>query len=721
MHVDGLQPGLLAVVTRDDALPFVVAGVVALAAWGVLATIVLMATRPKLPDAGPETMELGPEPPAVANFVVHRSQVTGAAIAATLLDLASRRFLDIDQVAPETFLCRLYAHRPDKGEVTPYEAKVLALVREKATKEGTVAVEELSLGSGPQAGSWWKDFAKDVIDDARHRGLCRRRWGTLPAVLVAAGLAVPLLLGGGALEVLSAVARAGGSTADSDDPGGGLALAGFAWFAIVAFGASRLRAWRETPAGSRAAAHWLGFRNHVRETELLMDAPPAAVVIWGRNLSYGVALGACPAASQRLPIGPQSDDEAWSAYGGLWREVSITYPKRFWEGEAPSHIALVAGGWALLTGAVFLVWLRAVGGGLWDIAGSLFDTGNVWLSLGIGAAATLALGTPLIWSGLKFTKAAVALSRAVPDLTGGTVTFEGQVLRVPWHNVTVGDSTQWRPTGFSAIYDGTGDEVRAVRFQRFDVNEGDVVRVTMTARMRHVLTCEVLPEATAALHWQGRTGPAATPTSTVPATGGLAAPPPVPGVPGLPGLPGVPGLPGGLGGLLAAAGGLAGGPQPPAPPAVPAAAPVPSTAASPAPGVARPDGLDADVLHRLTGLQLHPAQPDAQASGLGVLTGLLQGGSRQWAFTDGAGGQLLAVCADGGQVGVLARRSLQLLGHSGNRIADLGDTAAWLRETALVVSAGTSVIVVQTSLPADPTARLAAARAVAEHLLAAPS
>ena len=134
----GLVPASAAVV-HADALPFATAAALSFAAWSVLAGVVLALTRPRLARPGPATMALRPEPPAVAHLLAHRCHVTASAASATLLDLAARRFLDVDQVAPDTFLCRLYAHRADRGPTTPYEAKVLELVRAKGLDDVLVA------------------------------------------------------------------------------------------------------------------------------------------------------------------------------------------------------------------------------------------------------------------------------------------------------------------------------------------------------------------------------------------------------------------------------------------------------------------------------------------------------------------------------------------------------------------------------------------------------
>jgi hypothetical protein len=49
---------------------------------------------------GPRTLELGPEPPAVVNFLVNDFRVTDDAVPATLIDLAARNVVDVEWRGP---------------------------------------------------------------------------------------------------------------------------------------------------------------------------------------------------------------------------------------------------------------------------------------------------------------------------------------------------------------------------------------------------------------------------------------------------------------------------------------------------------------------------------------------------------------------------------------------------------------------------------------------
>ena len=43
-----------------------------------------------------------------------------------------------------------------------------------------------------------------------------------------------------------------------------------------------------------------------------------------------------------------------------------------------------------------------------------------------------------------------------------------------------GDDRVWEPTGYTVVDDGRTDEVRALRYYSASVDEGEVVRVTLT-------------------------------------------------------------------------------------------------------------------------------------------------------------------------------------------------------------------------------------------------
>ncbi len=478
---------MVAAARAADAVPWLVVAGIALAAWTALFVVVVTATMPRLPDPGPETMDVGPESPAVANFLVNRCRVTTSALSATLVDLAARGHLALDDIGGGEQLVRLREHSADG--LHEYEQQVLALVRSHATN-GTVPAAELSLGYGDKAERWWAKWQSEVLDHTRALGFVRRRFTRAQGGLLAGTLVVPLLFGGIALEVYDAATRA--AEHKKSNTGGGMALAGFVWIAALVLGARVLRGWRDTPPGAQATARWLGVRDFLRHDESFRETPPAGVVIWDRLLAYGVALGVAHGTDAALPIGPTRNDEGWSPYRGLWRQVRIKYPRRFRYGEPPGRAAatsvLLLAGVAVLGVFVARTFVPALTDAL-DRLTNGNNSNDRWLL----AVAAAVFAVPVAYVATQVVRGVVTLQRAIGDF-GRRETFDGYVVRVPWHYVSDNDGHgRWEPTGYTAVDDGRADEIHALRYYRPDVREGQTVHVTITPRMRHVIEMTVEP------------------------------------------------------------------------------------------------------------------------------------------------------------------------------------------------------------------------------------
>jgi hypothetical protein len=255
--------------------PLLVATVAAVVLWVLLLLGVAFATRARGVDPGPATMELGEEPPAVVDLLTNDWRVTADAIPATLLDLAARDYLDLEQYGPGRTVCRV---RRTSGEgLEAYERMVLDHVAGLAV-DGVVPAEALTTGPQDQSSRWWPGFQRAVVGDARERGLARDRWsGSAKAFLRAAAL-VPAGLG-----VLYANAAGG---LDFGTIGAGLVI----WVALTSsiklFGDQR-----DTPAGAEAAARWLGVRNYLGATRCSRPCRrcrwPSGTGIWATAPPWG--------------------------------------------------------------------------------------------------------------------------------------------------------------------------------------------------------------------------------------------------------------------------------------------------------------------------------------------------------------------------------------------------------------------------------------------------
>lgn len=476
---------------RDLGAELWVAAGAITAVWFLVFGALAVATNPGRVEAGPETLELGgPEPPAVVNLLTRDWRLGREALPATLLDLAARRHLAVDQVGDET-LVRTRAPRAattamtpttlsgGDSDLAPYEQMVLDHVRSLAghADDGVVPAAALTTGPDQRAKRWWRRFHHAVHDDARARGLAQPRWSgwmklTLAIAAMGAGAAV-------ALAVSATWRETDSSSSDSDsDPVTSSIVGGVVTFGAMMALVGATSTDRDTPAGRAAAARWLGLRDLLSTDPIFAEQPPAGVAIWDRHLAYGASLGVAHGAVRALPLGAESDTEAWSSVGGRWRLVRVRYPTGIPPGfgRHPLRVALVG----LLQLAVFGYVLSQLSGlpdAIGDAVRELSDDEPAWLDR-VAQAVTITLA---VIAGAVVLRAATMVVVGVADLVGGRRTIEGRVLR---HRVRGDDdSKQWRV----AVDDGSAETVRAWRlFRTVDTPQGSVVRAQVTRLLAHV-------------------------------------------------------------------------------------------------------------------------------------------------------------------------------------------------------------------------------------------
>lgn len=437
-----------------------VAAAAATGLWLLLLLALAAATRNPDVEPGPATAELAGQSPAVVDLVTGDWRLCDEAASATLLDLAARGVVAIEEIGPELSLVRL---RRDPGDLRPYERLVYDHVRSLAV-DGVVATAALAEGSR-DLGRWWKSFRKKVIVEAREQGLSRPRWSRAHALLLAVAAAVPAVAIGIAVSLDD-------SPRVRHDGGPGAAIVAFALLMALL---SRLNGERGTAAGAEAAAHWLGVREHLR-TGRFAEQPAASVTIWGRHLAYAAALGLAPRAVRSLPVStPADDNRAWSDYGGMWHVVDVRYPSRLLWGRPPLTTILrgLAAGWF----AGFFTWMLL-------LVASAFE---FWPD-GLVLPAALLVGLAV---------AGLPIAYAVSDL-GGPATVEGQIVRLRrFQDGTKGNNhPKW--TYWCAIDEGRSREVRAMCLSAemwHPLREGDMVRVVAGRRLGWIRNVEVIEDS----------------------------------------------------------------------------------------------------------------------------------------------------------------------------------------------------------------------------------
>jgi len=467
-------------IASSDFTAGAVAVLVAGAVVGVVAIVVFLTrwfvSLPDLPPPGPETSELGPESPALANLLVNRCSVTTAAAAATLLDLAARHHVALFEAGPGSTIVQV--RRDDDGTLTDYEEQVLDLVRAKATG-GSAPLEAIELDAS-DAARWRKDFATKVVADATRRGLVRKRWNRNDALIL--GVLAAIALGLVALGLYLA-------RLESNPDDNGIArddwfwIAGVVWLGLMA-GLRALRAIRYSSAGEAAAAHWLGVKRFLGHQDGFGDAPPASVAIWNRLLAYGAGIGVARGALDGIALEVEDVDVAWSRYSGQWRQVRVEYPTRFGYGQRP--LPVLGGGLARLAfwGTIGFVVLPAVIDLLWQVLSDALDGDDLGGALA-GLVVAFAIGFGVVGAYLvaRIVDGALRAYRGLLDLHA-TETVTGQVVK---HHDT--EQHSW-----FAVDPGAVDEVRAYYWEagRGDGRppRGTIVRVTVTPRLHHLIVVE---------------------------------------------------------------------------------------------------------------------------------------------------------------------------------------------------------------------------------------
>jgi hypothetical protein len=457
----------------------------AAAVWCALLGLLAAATNPRAVRPGPATLELGgSEPPAVVNLLASDWRLAHQAIPATLLDLAARQHLAIDQYGDQTMV-RVPAHPPaggagraDPTPLTTYERMVLDHLRGLAdgTSDGAIPAEALTTGPDEQSKSWWKSFRKAVNADARARGLSRRRWSTTArTVLTLTALIVAVAVG----LAISSIPDEATTNKDDDPISAAISVSIVTWGLLLA-AVEALAAERDTREGREVAARWLGLREMLEEDHLFAGQPPAGVAIWDRHIAYGAALGVARGAVAALPLGAESDHEAWSPVGGRWRVVRIRYPERIPPGYGRHPFKVAALGLLQVAGAGTV--LRLAPDTLEALRDTIRDTTNEQIPTALGTGLSIFLAALLTVAGLVLLRGTWMLLYGLIDLISGRDEIEGRVLRHRLRHV--------------AVDNGTANRVRAWLLPIAILTaQGATARALVSPRLRHVKDFQVVRES----------------------------------------------------------------------------------------------------------------------------------------------------------------------------------------------------------------------------------
>ncbi|WP_168712733.1 DUF2207 domain-containing protein [Streptomyces sp. A0958] len=285
--------------------------------WLVAFALALVATRNGVVTPGPATQEFGdaPEPPAVVSLLGNHWRGVQHAAAATLLDLAARGLVELRQPGDDP--ARSTVHVTEAGRAAqglmPYELRVLERVTAAATNGGA-PIGAIAFRDEKRAASWNTALRREVIAEARLRGLSRYRFAPLLVSALLVTAFVP-----GALFAVAVIT--GGHNVRA------ACVLGVAPGAALAFLLGKSLGERATSKGLEKSAHWAGLRAWLTAHEDFARLPPASVTVWDRYLAYGTALGVTSLTSRLLGFDSGDRRRVWSSYGGTWRPVRIRYPR----------------------------------------------------------------------------------------------------------------------------------------------------------------------------------------------------------------------------------------------------------------------------------------------------------------------------------------------------------------------------------------------------------
>jgi uncharacterized membrane protein len=230
-------------------------------------------------DIGDYWREVPDDPPAVGAALLSWRRVGSDAYAATVMDLARRGHLRIEEIEVERRLRRprlSYGFvKTDSVEtsVKRFERRLLRwLFRSGDTVVTQDELVERAKADPAKANTFWKGFQKEVNEEldrrtylARGKGVAFGLHAAIVAVLVAAGVG-SILLGAVAPGIVGLVAAA-----------------------IMAPLGILHRS--RTPAGTRRHAEWSGLRRFLKDFSSLDEAPVGHLVLWDQYLVAATALG----------------------------------------------------------------------------------------------------------------------------------------------------------------------------------------------------------------------------------------------------------------------------------------------------------------------------------------------------------------------------------------------------------------------------------------------
>ena len=252
---DLLANAYWAIVALEIAIPFLIT---------LLALVRTANARRHANDGLPHELTDAPSDlaPAVVSLLQADGQDIGKeAIAATILDLANDRALQVDGITSERYVLKVTG-----SSSRPGERALLQAIGERAGPDGNVTGPPLGLSTDDD---WWRTLRREVVSIARSERLLRRRFRS--GLFVTAVFAL-------AITTLPLYARSPETVI------GGIVVA------TILASLPYVGGYVLTAEGHRERARWEAYGRHLHGGDL-GDVGVPGIVVWERALVYAAALG----------------------------------------------------------------------------------------------------------------------------------------------------------------------------------------------------------------------------------------------------------------------------------------------------------------------------------------------------------------------------------------------------------------------------------------------
>ena len=280
-------------------------------------------------DVGQYLREPPDDPPALVPTLLSWGTVGPVALSATIVDLAQRGYLKIEEVRVDRrFLGDKVDWKliwqPNEEPVRPYEHQVLERLFADGREITQSEFERWCKRHRTSADRWWTSVQKKIRTEYRQRRYQEGGKGLVYAANV----------------VLSVgVVSTGIVTAATGAPIGALGIV-----CGVVQGVATITLRRRTVAGAQRVAAWKAFRRHLEDFSDLEEAPVGHLILWERYLVYAVALGVTAqvarALAARIPAEQSSTFAPWfHGHHGPGALDSIGSLSGFAEGFGPTIVA----------------------------------------------------------------------------------------------------------------------------------------------------------------------------------------------------------------------------------------------------------------------------------------------------------------------------------------------------------------------------------------------